>query len=411
MESLLTRATPAEQLEEITRGTVDCIETKELVAKLERSYRDKRPLVVKAGFDPTRPDLHLGHTLLLTRMRRFQDFGHTVVFLIGDFTAMIGDPSGRSDTRPQMTREEVLANAESYKSQVFKVLDPATTQVRFNSEWLDVLGSIGLVGLAARYTVARLLERDDFKSRFAANAPIAVHELLYPLLQGYDSVALQADVELGATDQRFNLLVGRALQRDYGHEPQVVMTGPILEGLDGKRKMSKSYDNYVGVSEPPADMFGKLMSISDELMWRYAELLSALPRTELAKRRADVTDGTRHPKDCKIELARELVTRFQGAEAAARAAEDFERRFAKKELDPASLPLVEISLGGQARLSVSKLVAHAQLAESGTQARKLIEQGAIRVNGEKVSDVKAELGPGEYVVQSGKLKAARVRLS
>jgi tyrosyl-tRNA synthetase len=409
--SSLTRATPQEQLEEVTRGTVDCIERKHLEAKLERSYREQKPLVIKAGFDPTRPDLHLGHTLLLTRMRRFQDFGHTVVFLIGDFTAMIGDPSGRSETRTQLTREEVLRNAETYKEQVFKVLDPASTLVRFNSEWLDALGSIGLITLASRYTVARVMEREDFKSRYASNTPIAIHEFLYPLLQGYDSVALRADVELGATDQKFNLLVGRSLQRDYGQEPQVVMTGPILEGLDGKRKMSKSYDNYVGVSEPPSEMFGKLMSISDELMWRYCELLSAQPLAQIGRRREAVAAGHTHPKDCKVDFAREMVARFHGPEAGERAAADFDKRFSKRELDPAALPLVQVSLAGLDSIGVAKVLAAAGLADSGTQARKLIEQGAIRVDGEKVHDAKAELCAGEFVVQAGKLKAARVRLA
>ena len=408
----MKNATPAEQLAEVTRGTVDLHSEAELLKKLTRSYDSKKPLIIKAGFDPNRPDLHLGHTLVLSRMRRFQDFGHQVVFLIGDFTAMIGDPSGKNTTRPPMTREEVVKNAESYKEQVFKVLDPATTQVRFNSEWLDALGPHGLIRLASRYTVARMLERDDFKNRYKEGRPIAIHEFLYPLLQGYDSVALKADVELGATDQLFNLLVGRQLMKEEGLEPQVVMTGPILEGLDAKLiegkitgdKMSKSLDNYVGVSEPPTEMFGKLMSITDDLMWRYYELLSRKSVSDIAA----IKGG--HPKDAKMGFAAEIVDRFHGAGTGAKASAEFEQRFAEKKIDVASLPLVEVKLEGAATMPVFKLVAASGLAKSGTEARKLLEQKAVRVNNEKIEDPKAELGAGEYLLQVGKLRIARVKL-
>ncbi|MGZ6097286.1 MAG: tyrosine--tRNA ligase [Myxococcaceae bacterium] len=413
--SLLRRATPDEQFAEVTRATVDLQVADELRAKLRRSYERGQPLVVKTGFDPNRPDLHLGHTLLLTRMRRFQDFGHEVVFLIGDFTGMIGDPSGKNVTRPALSREEVLANAESYKAQVFKVLDPERTKVRFNSEWLDALGTEGTVRLAAHWPLARMLERDDFKTRFREGRSISMHELLYPLFQGYDSVALKADVELGSTDQLFNLLVGRTLMREYGLEPQVILTGPILEGLDARmedgrivgEKMSKSLDNYVSVAEPPSEMFGKLMSISDDLMWRYAELLSARPLEVLRAERARVVAGQLHPKDVKVAFAREMVARFHGEEAAARAAEEFERRFSRREVDPGSFPEVVVGAGGAAVPLVRALL-DAQLVASTSEGRRLITQGAVKVDGARVSDPKAELPTGTHLVQVGKLRAARL---
>ncbi len=413
--SLLRRATPDEQFAEVTRATVDLQVADELRAKLRRSYEREQPLVVKTGFDPNRPDLHLGHTLLLTRMRRFQDFGHEVVFLIGDFTGMIGDPSGKNVTRPALSREEVLANAESYKAQVFKVLDPERTKVRFNSEWLDALGTEGTVRLAAHWPLARMLERDDFKTRFREGRSISMHELLYPLFQGYDSVALKADVELGSTDQLFNLLVGRTLMREYGLEPQVILTGPILEGLDARmedgrivgEKMSKSLDNYVSVAEPPSEMFGKLMSISDDLMWRYAELLSARPLEVLRAERARVAAGQLHPKDVKVAFAREMVARFHGEEAAARAAEEFERRFSRREVDPGSFPEVVVGAGGAAVPLVRALL-DAQLVASTSEGRRLITQGAVKVDGARVSDPKAELPTGTHLVQVGKLRAARL---
>ena len=413
----LQRATPEEQIVEVTRGSVDVHTLPELKERLARSYREKTPLVVKAGFDPSRPDLHLGHTLVLSRMRRFQDFGHQVVFIIGDFTAMIGDPSGKNVTRPAMTREEVTENAKSYEAQVFKVLDPGHTRVCFNSSWLDTLGAEGLIRLASHYSVARMLERDDFKTRYRDQRPISVHEFLYPLLQGYDSVALEADVELGATDQLFNLLVGRSLMKDYGLAPQIVMTGPILEGLDAKLvdgaiagdKMSKSLDNYVGITEAPDQMFGKLMSITDDLMWRYYDLLSARTSAEIATLRADVGRGTVHPKAAKVAFAQEIVARFHDAQAATHAADEFEQRFAKRQLDAVDLPVVEVALEGQT-LAVNKVVANAGLAKSSSEARKLIVQGGVRVDGEKVSDPMATLGAGEYLIQVGKLRAARVVL-
>jgi tyrosyl-tRNA synthetase len=414
---LLQRATPEEQLVEVTRGSVDIHTVPELKERLARSYRATTPLIVKAGFDPSRPDLHLGHTLVLSRMRRFQEFGHRIVFIIGDFTAMIGDPSGKNVTRPAMTREEVTANAKTYETQVFKVLDPERTTVRMNSEWLDPLGAQGMIELASHYTVARMLERDDFKTRFKGEQPISVHEFLYPLLQGYDSVALKADVELGATDQLFNLLVGRSLMKDYGLVPQVVMTGPILEGLDAKLvdgkiagdKMSKSLDNYVGITEAPDQMFGKLMSITDDLMWRYYELLSGKTKAEIAALERDVASGIVHPKAAKIAFAREIVERFHDATAAARAADEFERRFARKDIDAVDLPLIDVAIEG-ATMLVAKVVAGAGFARSVTEARKLIAQGGVRVDQQKIGDPLAALGPGEYLVQVGKLRAGRIRL-
>jgi tyrosyl-tRNA synthetase len=413
--SLLRRATPDEQFAEVTRATVDLQVADELRSKLRRAYEREQPLVVKAGFDPNRPDLHLGHTLLLTRMRRFQDFGHEVVFLIGDFTALIGDPSGKNVTRPALSRDEVLANAETYKTQVFKVLDPQRTKIRFNSEWLDALGTEGTVRLAAHWPLARMLERDDFKTRFREGRSISMHELLYPLFQGYDSVALKADVELGSTDQLFNLLVGRTLMREYGLEPQVILTGPILEGLDARvedgrivgEKMSKSLDNYVGIAEPPSEMFGKLMSISDDLMWRYAELLSGRPLEAIQADRVRVARGELHPKDVKGAFAREMVARFHGDEPAERAAEEFERRFSRREVDPDKFPELVVGTGGTPVPLVRALV-EAQLVASTSEARRLLTQGAVKVDGERVSDFKAGLPPGTHLVQVGKLRAARL---
>jgi tyrosyl-tRNA synthetase len=419
MSSLLRRATPDEQFAEVTRGTVELHVAEELKAKLKRSYEKQEPLVVKAGFDPNRPDLHLGHTLLLSRMRRFQDFGHQVVFLIGDFTALIGDPSGRNLTRPALSRAEVLANAETYKAQVFKVLDAERTSVPFNSEWLDALGTEGLVRLAARWPLARMLEREDFKTRFREGKSIALHELLYPLLQGYDSVALKADVELGSSDQLFNLLVGRTLMRELGMEPQVILTGPLLEGVQAKleggrivgEKMSKSLDNYVGVAEPPETIFGKLMSISDDLMWRYLELLSARPLSEVAEAKAQVAQGSLHPKDVKVRFAKEMVERFWGQKAAETAAADFDSRFSKKQLDVGSLPEVQLKLpAGATSLPLVRALVDAGLAPSTSDARRLVGQGAVRLGGARVTDVKLELEKGRHLVQVGKLRAARLLL-
>jgi tyrosyl-tRNA synthetase len=411
MTSPLRRATPDEQFAEVTRGSVDLHVAEELRAKLRRAYDAERPLLVKAGFDATAPDLHLGHTLLLTRMRRFQELGHRVVFLIGDFTALIGDPSGKSATRPALSREMVLANAETYKAQVFKVLDTERTEIRFNSQWLDALGTEGLVRLSARWTLARMLEREDFKTRFREGKSIALHELLYPLLQGYDSVALEADVELGSSDQLFNLNVGRDIMPDYGLAPQIVLTMPLLEGLDGVEKMSKSLGNYVGINEPPEQIFGKLMSISDDLMWRYIELLSAMPLQRVAEQRVRVASGGLNPKEVKAGFAEEMAARFHGAEAGRRAAEEFERRFAKRQLDPESVPEHPVALGGAARIPLVRALADAGLVASTSEGRRLIGQGAVRVDGNRISDVKHELGAGTYLVQVGKLRAARLRIS
>ncbi|WNG28317.1 tyrosine--tRNA ligase [Cystobacter fuscus] len=418
-ENPLRKATPQEQFEEVTRGTVDLQVAEELKKKLERSYETGKPLTIKAGFDPSRPDLHLGHSLLLTRMRRFQEFGHQVVFLIGDFTALIGDPSGKNTTRPALTRDEVKANAQTYQEQVFKVLDQARTQVRFNSEWLDKLGTEGMIRLAARYSVQRMLERDDFKKRFRENRSIAIHEFLYPLLQGYDSVALKADVELGATDQLFNLLVGRQLMKEEGMEAQVIMTGPILEGLDARLvdgkitgdKMSKSLDNYVGLSESPDQIYGKLMSITDDLMWRYYELLSSRTLKELATLKEQVTSGAVHPKAAKSGFAREIAERFHTPEAAEQAMQAWEQRYSQKKLVAEDQPLVEVSLGGAPTIALAKALAEAKLVASGTEGRKLMGQGGVRVNGEKVMDPKHELPAGEYLVQVGKHKSARLKLA
>ncbi|OJH38129.1 tyrosine--tRNA ligase [Cystobacter ferrugineus] len=418
-ENPLRKATPQEQFEEVTRGTVDIQVAEELKKKLERSYEAGKPLTIKVGFDPSRPDLHLGHSLLLTRMRRFQEFGHQVVFLIGDFTALIGDPSGKNTTRPALTRDEVKANAQTYQEQVFKVLDVARTQVRFNSEWLDKLGTEGMIRLAARYSVQRMLERDDFKKRFRDNRSIAIHEFLYPLLQGYDSVALKADVELGATDQLFNLLVGRQLMKEEGLEAQVIMTGPILEGLDARLvdgkitgdKMSKSLDNYVGLSESPEQIYGKLMSITDDLMWRYYELLSSRTLKELATLKEQVASGALHPKAAKSGFAREIAARFHTPEAAEQAMQAWEQRYSQKKLVAEEQPLMEVSLGGAPTLALAKALAEAKLVASGTEGRKLMGQGGVRVNGEKVMDPKHELPAGEYLVQVGKHKSARLKLA
>ncbi len=320
-----------EQLAFLRKGAEDLIREEDLRAKLERSARDGVPLRVKLGTDPTAPDIHLGHTVVIRRLRAFQELGHTVIFLIGDFTSLIGDPSGRSTTRPKLTREEINANAETYKAQIFKLLDPEKTVIDFNSRWMDALGSAGLIRLASHVTVKQILERDDFQKRLSKEQPIALHELLYPLVQGYDSVALEADVELGGTDQKFNLLVGRNLQREYGQEPQVIMTMPLLEGTDGVQKMSKSLGNYIGIDEPPAEMFGKIMSVSDELMWRYYELLTDLSAEQIDALRAATKEGGRNPRDLKVELAKRIITDFHSADAARESESEFVRRFRNKE--------------------------------------------------------------------------------
>jgi len=393
-----------DQLAEIRRGTSDILVESELRARLAAG----RPLIVKAGFDPTAPDLHLGHTVLINKLRVFQQLGHTVVFLIGDFTGLIGDPTGRNATRPPLTREEITANAATYERQIAKILDPERTRIDFNSRWMGAMDAAGLVQLASRHTVARMLERDDFQQRYAANKPIAIHEFLYPLVQGYDSVMLKADVELGGTDQRFNLLVGRQLQQDYDQPPQIVITMPLLEGLDGVSKMSKSLGNYVGVTDPPGEMFGKLMSISDELMWRYFELLSFRSAADLARLRQQVSEGL-NPRDAKFELARELVARFHGPSAGEEAQVDFVRRFRDGGL-PADMETAELRAptGG---LGITHLLRQAQLVASNAEAVRMIEQGAVRINGERVTSRDLVLAAkADLVVQVGKRRFKRVLL-
>jgi tyrosyl-tRNA synthetase len=365
-----------EQLAYLTQGAEETIRVEELRARLESAAAQKRPLRVKAGFDPTAPDIHLGHTVLIRKLKQFQDLGHTVIFLIGDFTGMIGDPSGRNITRPPMTREEVEANAETYKRQVFKILDPEKTVVDFNSRWLGALSSSEWISLCSKYTVARMLERDDFSTRMKEQRPIAIHELLYPLSQGYDSVALEADVELGGTDQKFNLLVGREIQQQYGEVPQIIMTMPILEGLDGVQKMSKSLGNYVGINEPPAVMFGKLMSISDQLMWRYYEVLTDLSPTEIVGLRRSVGDNTAHPMEVKKALARRIVSDFHGADAAGHAQKEFEAQFQSKTL-PEDIPTQNLRIQGARKLS--RLLADVGLFESNAEAQRKIKEGAIHM--------------------------------
>ncbi len=395
-------------LAEIGRGSEEIIKLDELEQRLKAAAESGRQLRVKAGFDPTAPDIHLGHTVLINKLRTFQELGHQVIFLICDFTGMIGDPTGKNVTRKPLTREEVAANAETYKEQVFRILDPERTEVRRNSEWMDALGADGMIRLAAQYTVARMLERDDFHKRFSGNQPIAVHEFLYPLIQGYDSVALQADVELGGTDQKFNLLMGRHLQQQYGQPPQVVLTMPLLEGLDGVQKMSKSLGNYVGVSEPADTMFGKIMSISDELMWRWFDLLSFRSLEDIRSLRQRVEAGA-NPRDIKFLLAEEIVTRFHDATAAARAREDFIQRFQKNRM-PEEMPEKRLDAGADG-LPVAVLLREAGLTGSTSESLRMISQGAVRLDGQRVEDRNLRLKAGETVVaQVGKRRFARIVL-
>jgi len=389
-------ATAERQLAELKRGATEILLESELLERLRRG----RPLKVKAGFDPTAPDLHLGHTVLINKMRRFQDFGHEVIFLIGDFTGLIGDPSGRNATRPPLTPEQIQQNARTYQEQIFKILDPERTRIEFNSRWMNQLGAAGMIQLASRHTVARMLERDDFSKRYKSGQPIAIHEFLYPLVQGYDSVALQADVELGGTDQKFNLLVGRQLQEAYGQPPQVVLTMPLLEGLDGVNKMSKSLGNYIGVTEAPDSMFGKLMSISDELMWRYFELLSFRPNAELSRLREEVAQG-RNPMDVKFELAMEITARFHGAAAAEQARQNFSARSQRREI-PENVEKKTLTITGES-IGIGAALKQAGLAESTSAANRLIQQGAVRIDGERLEDIKRTLEPGPArLVQVGK---------
>jgi tyrosyl-tRNA synthetase len=393
-----------QQLAELRRGASEVLLEADLLKKLARG----KPLRVKAGFDPTAPDLHLGHTVLINRMAMFQRLGHDVIFLIGDFTGLIGDPTGRNATRPPLTPDEIRANAETYQAQIFKILDPALTRVEFNSTWMNAMGSAGMIQLAARHTVARMLERDDFSKRYKSGQPIAIHEFLYPLVQGYDSVALKADVELGGTDQKFNLLVGRQLQEAYGQEPQVVITMPLLEGLDGVNKMSKSLGNYIGITEPADQMFGKLMSISDELMWRYFDLLSFRSNAEISQLKQACADG-RNPRDVKFELGVEIVDRFHGAGAGPKARDEFVARFQQGALpeDMAELTLT-VGVGG---IGLAHLLKGAALVTSTSEAMRQIKQGAVRVDGERVEDAARSFTAGNAVLlQVGKRRVARVTL-
>ena len=388
-----------------SRRAAELLPEAEWLAKLARSEATGIPLRIKLGLDPTAPDIHLGHTVVLNKLRELQDLGHTVVFLIGDFTSMIGDPSGRNTTRPALTRERIDANAKTYQAQANLLLDPAKTEVRFNSEWSDPLGARGMIELAARYTVARMMERDDFSKRFKAGTPISVHEFLYPLMQGYDSVALKADLELGGTDQKFNLLVGRSLQAEYGQEPQCIMTMPLLEGLDGVEKMSKSKGNYIALTEPANAMFAKLMSISDVLMWRYFELLSFRAPADVARLRAE-TEGGRNPRDAKVLLAKEIVARFHGAVAADAGEADFDHRARGGVPDV----IDAVALGG-APLGIGAVLKQAGLAPSASEAMRLLDGGGVRVDGAVVSDRGLRLPAGTFVVQVGKRKFARVTLT
>jgi len=390
----------------ILRGVDELLVQDDLVAKLQQSEASGKPLRVKLGLDPTAPDLHLGHTVVLNKLRQLQELGHQIIFLIGDFTALIGDPTGRNTTRPPLTPEQIAQNAETYFRQVSLVLDPDKTEVRRNSEWCEPLGAHGLIRLAAQSTVARMLERDDFTKRYRAGTPISIHEFLYPLMQGYDSVVLKADLELGGTDQKFNLLMGRELQRNAGQAPQCVLTMPLLEGLDGVEKMSKSKGNYVGISEPAEDMFGKLMSISDTLMWRYFLLLSARTETDIASLQAQAAAG-RNPRDIKVELAQELVTRFHSAAAAHNALAQFEARFRQGEI-PTDLEPIVLANGPY---GITQLLKEAGLVPSSAEANRNIEQGGVRINGEKVSDRTLQLGAGDFVLQVGKRRFARVVIS
>ncbi|MFP5505850.1 MAG: tyrosine--tRNA ligase [Gammaproteobacteria bacterium] len=394
-----------EALAEIKRGAQEVLVETELLEKL----RAGRPLRVKAGFDPTAPDLHLGHTVLLNKLRQFQELGHEAIFLIGDFTGMIGDPTGKNVTRKPLTRDEVIENAKTYEAQIFKILDPEKTLVMFNSSWMTGMTAADLIQLAAKHTVARMLERDDFDKRYTSGQPIAIHEFLYPLIQGYDSVALKADIELGGTDQKFNLLVGRELQKHYGQAQQVILTMPILEGLDGVQKMSKSLGNYIGIADSPEEMFGKIMSVSDELMWRYFELLSFRPLAEIQTLRRDVTEGM-NPRDAKFQLAEEIIARFHSAAAARIAREDFIARFQKGAL-PDNLPAVSLAVAGDG-LPIASLLRQAGLTSSTSESLRMLSQGAVRIGGERVDDKSLVLkAPAELVVQVGKRRFARVVLA
>ena len=396
-----------EQIDIIKRGAVEIIVEDDLLKRLEKSVAKGQPLRVKAGFDPTAPDIHLGHTVLLNKMRQFQELGHEVIFLIGDFTGMIGDPTGKSETRKHLTKEEVAENAKTYQTQIYKILDPAKTKIAFNSEWMSKMSAGDLVQLAAKHTVARMLEREDFKKRYQSEQPISIHEFLYPLIQGYDSVALKADVELGGTDQKFNLLVGRELQKEYGQPPQSIVMMPLLEGLDGVNKMSKSLGNYIGIAEPAKEIFGKVMSVSDDLMFRFYELVSSVSLGELEKIKTDVKSGTLHPMEAKKRLAAELADRFCGAGEGAKARYEFESVFSKKNM-PDEIPVVEIAWEGE-KMKLVKVIALAGVAKSNGEARRLIQQNAVEVDQKPIKDADAELSfSGTYILRVGKKRFVKV---
>jgi tyrosyl-tRNA synthetase len=397
-----------EQIAYLRKGSAEIIREEDLRAKLEASRKSGTPLRVKLGVDPTAPDLHLGHTVVLRKLKHFQDLGHTAIFLIGDFTAMVGDPTGQSETRPPLTREQVEANAKTYLEQVYKILNRESTEVRYNSEWLGKLSGHDMIHLCAHYRLARMLEREDFRSRLAGNLPISIHELLYPLLQAYDSVALKADVELGATEQKFNLLVGREIQREYGQQSQVALTMPILVGLDGQRKMSKSLGNYVGISEAPSDMFGKLMSVSDEMMWPYFDLVTDRTPEEIAAIADEVKAGTKHPMDVKMSLAQEIISGFHGAAAGEKAAIEFQRVFRDREA-PDEAPERKVAQGPAKRLTA--FLVEQGLASSRSEADRLVKQGGVEMDGERISDVKHEMDfskPREFLLRAGKKKFLRI---
>jgi tyrosyl-tRNA synthetase len=397
-----------EQIAYLRKGASEIIREEDLRLKLEASAKSGKPLRVKLGVDPTAPDLHLGHTVVLRKLKHFQDLGHTAIFLVGDFTAMVGDPTGQSETRPPLTREQVDANAKTYLEQVYKILNRENTEVRYNSEWLGKLSGHDMIRLCAHYRLARMLEREDFRSRLAGNLPISIHELLYPLLQAYDSVALEADVELGATEQKFNLLVGREIQREYGQTSQVALTMPILVGLDGQRKMSKSLGNYVGITEPPSTMFGKLMSLSDEMMWPYYDLVTDHTPEEIAGLADEVKAGSKHPMDVKMSLAQEIISGFHGAEAAEKAAGEFQRIFRDREA-PEEAPVRKIPCGPAKRLAA--LLVEWQLSPSRSEADRLVKQGGVELDGERISDVKKDIDlttPREFLLRAGKKKFLRI---
>jgi len=399
--------TAKEQFDIIKRGAVEIIVEDDLQKKLERSVAAMKPLRIKAGFDPTAPDIHVGHTVLLNKMRQFQELGHEVVFLIGDFTGMIGDPTGKSETRKHLTKEEVLENARTYQTQIFKILDPAQTKITFNSEWMSKMSATDLIQLAAKHTVARMLEREDFRKRYQAELPISIHEFLYPLIQGYDSVMLQADVELGGTDQKFNLLVGRELQKEFGQEPQSIIMMPLLEGLDGVNKMSKSLGNYIGINESAKDIFGKVMSVSDILMLRYYELVSSISLENLEKVKTEIQSGALHPMEAKKRLAAELVDRFYSKGEGSKAREEFEKIFSGRNL-PEEIPIVEIAWEGES-MKLVKIMSLAGVAKSNSEARRLIQQGAVEVDQRLVRDVDAELSStGRHTLRVGKKRFVQV---